>query len=1040
MAHVKVERRSMSTNEWIKIRCEWLCARIQVNKLQIANVQKREARQIKEKVYDYVDEAYLPLQVGDQLFRPDGTAFIKATFSIPDELISKEVWLQIKTAAEMHVKNNDTWLGGLDPNRSRLLLTKKSQKSQIFNLEIEAYNRSKPDDERDITTSNLRGCRQTFTGAYLVEINHEIEAAYYDVKILIDTIDAVQIKEEIRNYITQHLNNALNMLNHEETDLAKYLKGIGKLRSHLADTVFNSKETKNFRGTGKVALVAHSHLDIAYFWRRIHTVQKNARTCMIQLRLMDKYPDFKYAHTQAYTYELLEKYYPELFKELKKRVEEGRFELAGAMYIEPDCNIPSAESLIRQCFYGQHYYRKTFKQTVRNCWLPDVFGNSWILPQILKKCEIDYFVSNKMSTWNDTNLFPHNNFIWKGIDGSELAACVPPTHFITWNTPDQIIQNWEAFQEKETSNESMNMFGFGDGGSGVTEQMLEYLDRMNKIPGIPEVRHCRGDEFLEDNFSDVSSLDTWDGELYLEMHRGTFTTKGELKKANRKLEILLRDAEILASFAALQGASYPSEDLEVCWKKLLVNQFHDILTGTHIAPVTKDALDDYESIEKTLNEIIAQSGKTLLGTFNDKGLTCLNTLSQERKGIQFIPHVDKVQGIKDHIFQTGARNGISGFWVDIPHIAAGGSLNLIPNPDSCNNEQKWYTFSDNCLETPYFKVKFNSDGSFSSLLDKKVQREIVTSSGTMNKLAFYHDYPGTYDAWDILPDYAEKEDEYQITSPISIKEVGPLFITLSTVLKVNNSEWKQTIRFFRNEQRIEVEHEVDWHERNRLAKVLFDVDILSRHFNCDTGAGFITRPSHQNTSWEKARFEVCHHKWADVSENGYGIAILNESKYGISVINKQIGLSLLRGSIRPDPCADEGQHRFMYAILPHDKSFEEAEITATSWEFNTPLLLFNTYSKLKNPLFTLNCNNIHIQAIKAPENGENAIIIRLTEQEGKRGTAQLKMFRDIHSVNLLNMLEDDEENNDINFVKKGILHFAFKPFEINTFKLTFFST
>ncbi len=1027
----------MSTDEWINIRCKWLHARIQVNRLQIPNWRKREARQLEEKIYDYVDETYLPLQIGDQLFRPDGTAFLKTTFSMPEALTSKEVWLEIRTAAEMHVRNNNIWLGGIDPNRSRLLLTKKADNSQIFNLDIEAYNRSKPDDERDLATSSLRGCRQTFTGAWLVEINHEIEAAYYDVKILIDTINATQVREEIRNYVTQQLHDALNLLDHEETDLTKYLQGIEKLRRHLADTVFNSKETKNFKGSGKVALIAHSHLDIAYFWRRIHTVQKNARTCMIQLRLMDKYPDFKYAHTQAYTYELLEKYYPELFKELKKRVEEGRFELAGAMYIEPDCNIPSAESLIRQCFYGQHYYRKTFKRTVRNCWLPDVFGNSWILPQILKKCEVDYFVSNKMSTWNDTNLFPHNNFLWRGIDGSEVAACVPPTHFITWNSPDQIIQNWEAFQEKETSRESMNMFGYGDGGSGVTEEMLEYLERMHKIPGIPEIRHCRGDEYLEDNLSDISALDTWDGELYLEMHRGTFTTKSELKKANRRLEILIRNAEMLATFAFLQGAVYPAGDLEAAWKKLLINQFHDILTGTHIAPVTRDALKDYESIEKTLNKITDQAGKKLLWPFDHQGLTCLNTLSQDRKGTHFIADINNAQGIEDHVSQAGFRNGIPGLWVDIPYIAAGLTLKLKPVSSDCSNAQNWYEFSDNYLETPFFQVKFNTDGSFSSLVDKERQRELAADSGAINKLAFYHDYPGTYDAWDILSSYAEKEDIPQVISPLAIKETGPLFITLSIDLKINNSTWQQTIRFFRNERRIEFDHEVDWHERNRLAKALFDVNILSRHFNCDAGAGFITRPSHQNTSWEKARFEVCHHKWADISESGYGIAILNESKYGISVINNRIGLSLLRGSIRPDPYSDEGKHRFTYAMLPHATSFENAEIIRAAWEFNTPLLTFDTSAKLDVPLFDINCPNIYIQAIKAPENGENAMIIRLVEQEGRRGIAQLKMWKNIQSAKLLNMLEDEDSCNDKSSVEKGTLHFPFKPFEINTFKLTF---
>ena len=345
--------------------------------------------------------------------------------------------------------------------------------------------------------------------------------------------------EDYRAFLNRELNNAMNCIDFESEELT----GIADAQKYVDEVIYAND---NYRGNGDVALIAHSHLDIAYYWRRIHAVQKNLRTVLIQLRLMDRYPDFKYTHTQPYVYETLEKYYPDVFAELKEKVAAGQFEPVGAMYVEPDCNIPSAESLIRQCLYGQQAYKRMFGKTVNNAWLPDVFGNSWILPQILKKSGVDYFVSNKMSTWNDTNRFPHNNFIWKGIDGTDIYACVPPTHFITWNMPSQIQENWDAYIDKDSGGQTMNMFGYGDGGSGRTEEMIELMHRFEKLSIMPKCTHMGGAEFLEKNLKNNKNLATWDGELYLEMHRGTFTTKSNLKRTNRRLEFKFRSAEMLS--------------------------------------------------------------------------------------------------------------------------------------------------------------------------------------------------------------------------------------------------------------------------------------------------------------------------------------------------------------------------------------------------------------------------------------------------------------------------------------------------------------
>lgn len=1037
MAHIKVVRRSMDKGEWIRLRSTWLTRRVTKTSVNIENWEIREGRQIGEMEYEFYDEDFKPLKSGDTIFSPDGTSFLRVNACIPVELRNEEVWLEIETSAEMLVKVNGKWAGGIDPNRHRVLVTPFADENGNVNIEIEGYNRSKPDDERNPQSYALRGCRQTFTGGRFVVIDKEIEAAMYDVNILEETMNSEAINEDVRNLIRNELDKALSFVDYEEEDEKAYLDSISKLRTYLKENIFDNK---NFKGNGKVALVAHSHLDIAYYWKRVHTIQKNARTCLIQLRLMDKYPEFKYCHTQAYTYETIEKYYPEMFEELKERIKEGRFEIAGAMYVEPDCNIPTAEALIRQCLYGQHYFRSRFGKTIENAWLPDVFGNSWILPQILKKSGVKYFVSNKMSTWNDTNRFPHNNFIWKGIDGSEVYACVPPTHFITWNTPEQITENWESFQDKDVCDETLNMFGYGDGGSGATEQMIEYARRMNDVPGVPEVRHIRGDEFLKENLDGNDALAVWDGELYLEMHRGTFTTKGLIKKLNRELEILLRDAEFLCTLASIEGFEYPHESLTECWKKLLINQFHDILPGTHIAPVTKAALEDYDEISKRVTGIINEATKFLNISSDNKTsqYNIINTLNWKRSGATFIKGNFEINDSFNNLpSQKSLCKGEEGLWVELDELAPLSSKTLKATKNTqTNTTTNWFSFNAGVLDTPFYKAVFNEDGSIKSLIYKKDDRELVEENKTINKIKIYRDNPGMYDAWDILPNYKDREDALEVIKAISLETSGDILLNLVVSLKTKYSCWKQTIRFFKNNPRIEFENHVDWNETNRLAKAEFDFNILSRYAKCDTSAGAITRETHKNTTWQQARFEVCHHKWADLSEASFGVAIINDGKYGVSFDKNNVGLSLLRSSIRPDVNSDKGIHDFTYALIPHCGTPEDAGINEAAWQFNVPPRLFETDNAVDNTWMELSPNNVYLQAVKKTEieDKNNSFIIRLTEINGQRGKGTFKLYKSIKEAYKVNLLEDNEDEKGFTLVD-GVLHFEYKPYEILSFRI-----
>lgn len=971
MAHIKVVRRSMRPEEWTDLRFGWLKRHIYSSKWEIKNLMIRDARQVSEMEFEYYSDDYRPLNKGDMYFTPDGTAFIKADVDLPKELQGKELWFSLKTAAEICVKINGKYVGGVDPNRERMLISPYINDAETLHFDMMGYNRSKPDDERNPESLSVRGCRQVFEGAYICTVNHEVQDLVWDFELLLDIAKSDLFNEDYREFLNRELNNAMNLIDFDSDELT----GVSQAKQYV-DEVIYANDT--YKGSGDVALIAHSHLDIAYYWRRIHAVQKNLRTVLIQLRLMDKYPDFKYTHTQPYVYETLEKYYPDVFEELKEKVSTGQFEPVGAMYVEPDCNIPSAESLIRQCLYGQKTYKRMFGKYVNNAWLPDVFGNSWIIPQILKKSGVDYFVSNKMSTWNDTNRFPHNNFIWKGIDGSEVLACVPPTHFITWNVPSQIQENWEAYIDKDQGGQTMNMFGYGDGGSGCTEEMIELMHRFDKLSVMPKCEHMGGSEFLEKNLKDNPNLKVWDGELYLEMHRGTFTTKSELKKKNRQLEYMFRDAEMLS---ILRGEDNQQKITEL-YKKLLVNQFHDILPGSHIHPVYEDAVADYDEIEKGLNEIIGAGSKYF------------NTLNFERDALTFVPNKKG----------TSTRHGVKGNWlvVSIPALSSK-SLRAVKHSDD------WFKYDNGVITTPYYTAKLNDDGSFASLYDNELKRE--WTNGDFNKLKIYTDNPGNYDAWDILPNYKDKQIELAVEQPIALYEKDGECVSFKTVLKTDKSSWSMIIRFFRQSRGIEVESNVSWNEKHRLAKVEFDSNILTRKALCDTSAGFIERDTVKNTTWQQARFETCHHKWCDMSETGAGIALINEGKYGVGFDENKMSLSLLRATIRPDVTSDMGEHNFCYMIMPHRDDAVSANINNIAFQYNVPLVKADVQWDL--PTF----EPLYLQAVKKAEDSDMTVI-RLSEQNGTRG--QIKLDK---RVKLLNMLEEVIDEVDT---------ISYKPFEFIT--------
>jgi alpha-mannosidase len=1040
MAHVKVVRRSMSPEQWARLQFE------RVSGLIIAQSAPTTSWQVRNGQYypdGYVwNEAPQPINPGEFWGRPDGVAEFTGTATVPPEMAGRPVWLKFLAGGEVMVHVNETLLNGLDPNRTRLLLTENAQAGQTFDLRFEAYTRSKPDDDRAIPARDIRGCVQCFNLPRLVVIDEAAMALKYDLDILYGLAFGQHAAEDVQTRLHRQIETLLRAFPLFDSDLPTLRTAVPQIKAYLDEHIFCAETP--FGKTGKLACVGHSHLDIAYHWTAAQTVQKNARTCLIQLRLMDRYPELSYTHSQAWAYETLERYYPELFAEVKQRIAEGRWEIVGGMYVEPDCNLPSAEALARQIIYGKLYFLEKFGVEVDNCWLPDVFGNTAILPQILKLGGIDYFVSNKMSTWNDTNRFPHNNFIWRGLDGSDIFACVPPTHFISWFEPDQVIEGWDAFIDKDTVDESLFMYGFGDGGSGVTEEMLEHYRRLQKSPGVPELRLTGGREYLHRVFARPEELSVWDGELYLEMHRGTFTTKGDMKRFNRRGEFLAQEVETLCALASLQGdADYPVESLRAAWKKLLLNQFHDIIPGSHTNAVYHESLETYAQMQREFETLRTAALDVLAPPTEETAVTIFNPAGHIRDGLVVFDAdpggtagfaLQSENGVS-HLLQTQAIPGggerTVAVVLPVPPLAATNyRLVAVERPEPIPG-----LIADPArLENDFFRLEFDERGALTRIFDKRRKREILPAGGIGNNWQLFEDKPGKYNAWDILPNYVDHPIALPGWESIEVVETGPLSVALKLRRTFEQSRAEQIIRLHKNIPRIDFETWVEWSETERLLKVAFPVTVKARHFTTDTSAGGLERENHQNTPWQQARFEVCTHKWTDLSEGLFGVALLNDSKYGADVQGNVLRLSLLRAPIRPDRVSDKGEHCFTYSLFTHSGNWGSGGVVEAALDLNWPLRALPGRRGISaNPALTIDAPALSVQALKLAEDGSGDVIIRLVELYGSRGTATLQTGFAIKSAAVCDLLE--RLLSDIPLTEATTITLGYSPYQIQTVRL-----
>ncbi len=772
----------------------------------------------------------------------------------------------------------------------------------------------------------------------------------------------------------------------------------------------NLLSVRNGGVTHNLSAIGHAHIDVAWLWPIEETHRKAVRTFSSAVTYMQDYPDYQFACSQAYLYEYIELNHPELFERIKARVKTGQWVPAGGTYVEMDCNLPSGESLCRQFLYGQRYFQSRFGQRCRELWNPDVFGYNGQLPQIMKLAGINRFLTQKLS-WNRFTIPAHHTFYWEGTDGSRVLTHFPPSD--TYNGTCEISElRYHAANYKDAGrgSDGYYLFGHGDGGGGPTPHMLETLQRTSDLLGVPRSAIRSPEEFFDRLEKNTRSIPTVIGELYFELHRGTCTSQAAMKHGLRKSELLLHDIELLGVLAdQLCGHRFDKDRVDALWKRLLMNQFHDILPGSSIGEVHAHARDDYAWILQTGNDLRDQLLERLADAncVTDSGESRpLNTLGVARHEIATAPSGELV-------------------CVDVPAMGFGRVIECEDRVSLDIQQQRII------LENGQLQAVLSTDGDLVSLLHKPTNREALASPG--NRLRLHDDHPTQWDAWDIEPSILETGTDCPPAHAWQVRLETPLRVELVFERSIGrNSRMIQTVRLDAASNRLEFHCHADWHERHRLLKVVFPVTVRSMHATYEMPFGVTERPTHVNSDADAAQYEVTGHRWSDLSEPGFGVSLLTESKYGYSTYRDVMTVSLLRAPTYPDPEADQGEHSFAYAIAPHAGDWRQANTVAEAACFNAPLLwTCRPASAQPQSFFSVDCPELVVDTVKPTEDG-TGMIVRLYESTGRRGKATLQVGLPFGSVWKTNILEDELQRLPSD---AGRVTLNYRPFEIICLRL-----
>lgn len=881
----------------------------------------------------------------------------------------------------------------------------------------------------------------------VVQIDPATRSFIATARVTLESAQSLDDNSPARVLLLNALDDAFKLLDTREPFGDRFYESVGPAHEALNAGIAQAGPAHQ----ASITATGHAHLDLAWLWTLGQTRRKAGRTFHTVMRLMEQFPDYHFTQSQPQLYEYVREDYPDLFDEIVQRIEEGRWEPVGGMWVEADCNVTGPESLARQFLLGQSFFREHFGDAATPVlWLPDVFGYAWNLPQLIKHAGLKYFFTVKIG-WSQYNRLPYDSFWWQGLDGTKVlthfSTTPEPQGFSSAGTynavvsPQSALGTWENFQQKEAQQHLLMSFGYGDGGGGPTREMLENLRELEEFPAMPRMRAGSVADFFQRMEAESGDrLPTWNGELYLELHRGTYTTQSHNKRANRKSEFLLHDAEFLAALATTvdRDYDYPAGDLRHAWKLVCLNQFHDIIPGSSIQQVYVESLEQYEEVT-TIGQWVRDSALQHIGAAVGGDILITNPTGFGRDDLALwdgqlpaghsLHHPD---GTPVHTQAVDAGTLIAAG--DLPPYSVTPLVMRERAPAPVDNT---LTAAPALLENDYLRVELNAAGDITSIYDKANEREVLPAGAIANQLQAFEDRPLAWDAWDIDIFYDDTMWTSEPADSIEVVERGPLRATLEIRRRILNSTYVQRISLTHNSAALTFDTTIDWHERHVLLKVAFPVEVLSPQATYEIQWGNVERPTHRNTSWDWARFETCAQKWIDLSEGGYGVSLLNDCKYGHDVRDNVMRMSLLRSPTHPDPEADQGEHRFTYQLLPHAGRWDDATI-AGAYALNDPLLVTvnttnvePTDAERTESFVSVDQPNVVIETVKQANDG-NGIVVRLYESQRRRGTVTVRTGFPLHDAAITNLLEENQS--DVTMEKRAVT-FEITPYQIVTLRL-----
>lgn len=967
---------------------------------------------------------------------PDGYCWFGGEITIPETLAGQPVFGRVlaqfgsvmgRSDPQLLVRIDGRIAQGGDGNHREFPISLDAKLGQTFDILIEA--------------GTIEDRRQLGFAVELVAHDRLAEVVYYDLKVPLDVARLLKADDARRARLLRHIEAAIDLVDFRPGNPSRFAQSLEAARLR-ADALYAEADAD---AMPEIVATGHTHIDVAWLWRVRETRQKMARSMANALSLMDQYEDYRFMYNQGVLLDYLEQDYPELFSRIETQVKAGRFEIEGALWLEPDVVITSGESLVRHITKGVRYHQQKFGVTPKIVWLPDTFGYTAALPQLMALSGLDVFITHKMS-WNDTNRMPHEIFFWQGLDGTRVPAYFLTTQRYEYDginttycpdlVPSHVMGTWKRFSQQGLHDELFLVYGHGDGGGGPTRGMFENVRRMERgIPGCPKIRHEPMAPYFERLVArmrrEPEAFPSWVGELYLEYHRGTLTSVAKNKRNNRLAEQALHDLELLGTLAARQGVPYPKDTLERLWKTVLLNQFHDILPGTSIGFVYEDSDRDYAAFFTEAAELAKTLGTALAATGHH---AVLNSTSFARNELLHLPagvtgiEIDgrtipsqEITRADGTIAGIAPLTNVPGLATKILRLATSAS----PLPAST------LAVSPTLIENALLRARFNEKGQITSLFDKVRNREALQAGKPGNAFVAHRDIPIDFDAWDIDDNFENQSWPIDTLVSAEVLEHGPYRAAIRFTWTYEASRIVQVISLSENAAQLEFDTLVDWHEHQTLLKTGFPLAIRTDVSRAETQFGHLTRPTHANTSWDKARFETSMHRWVDLSETGFGVAALNDCKYGYDAKGSTLRLTLVKSPIFPWPEADQGEHHFRYALLVHAGDLQAVHNAATA--FNQPLRLLAggaAATPTPVPVATLSTDQIAVETVKPSEDG-TSIILRLWETQGRAGTVTLTLPK------AARIAETDLYEKDVSVLSenKETIDLAFKPFQILTLAL-----